>query len=159
MSAVARMQLLTGGSMMDPMTIQTNERITTDRDVNLNAVSPGFFATLGVRVIAGRDFDERDSRPAGETGLRSAIVNESFAKRYLAGRDPLGARICEGSGPDAKPNVEIDGGVTHFSYRGLRDESEQAYFSIFEGDDNGGNFYVKVRGTPESARQSIRTMC
>src|SRR5260370_8880360 len=50
-SAVARMQLLTGGSWMNPMTIQTNERITTDRDVNLNAVSPGFFATLRVRIV------------------------------------------------------------------------------------------------------------
>ena len=157
-SGVARFPLLTGGSWNDAMTIQTNERIATDRDVNLNAVSPGFFATLGVRVIAGRDFDERDSRPAGEVGLRSAIVNEAFVKRYLAGRDPLGARICEGSGPNAKPNVEIVGVVPDFSYRGLREESEQAYFSIFEGDDNGGNFYVKVRGTPEGAMQSIRTI-
>ena len=157
-SGVARFPLLTGGSWNDAMTIQTNERIATDRDVNLNAVSPGFFATLGVRVIAGRDFDERDSRPAGEVGLRSAIVNEAFVKRYLAGRDPLGARICEGSGPDAKPNVEIVGVVADFSYRGLREESEQAYFSIFEGDDNGGNFYVKVRGTPDGAMQSIRTI-
>jgi putative ABC transport system permease protein len=155
-SAVARFPLLTGGSWNDAMTIQTNQRIATDRDVNLNAVSPGFFATLGVRMIAGRDFNERDSRPAGEVGLRSAIVNESFAKRYLAGRDPLGARICECSGPDAKPDVEIVGVVADFSYRGLREESEQAYFSIFEGDDDGGNFYVKVRGTPEGAVQSIR---
>ena len=68
-SAVARFQLLTGGSWNDPMTIQTNQRITTDRDVNLNAVSPGFFATLGVRMVAGRDFDARDSRPVGETRL------------------------------------------------------------------------------------------
>jgi hypothetical protein len=148
-SGVARFPLLTGGSWNDAMTIQTNERIATDRDVHLNAVSPGFFATLGVRVIAGRDFDERDSRPAGEAGLRSAIVNQAFVKRYLAGRDPLGARICQGSGPDAKPNIEIVGVVADFSYRGLREETEQAYFSIFEGEDNGGNFYVKVRGTPE----------
>jgi predicted permease len=157
-SAVARFQLLTGGSWNNPMTIQTNQRITTDHDVNLNAVSPGFFATLGIRVVAGRDFDERDSRPVGEAGQRSAIINESFAKRYLAGRDPLGARICQGSGPDAKPNVEVVGVVTDFSYRGLREESEQAYFSIFEGDDTGGNFYVKVRGRPEGAFQSIRTI-
>ena len=39
---------------MDPMTIQTNERITTDRDVNLNAVSTGFFATLGLASLAMR---------------------------------------------------------------------------------------------------------
>ena len=158
-SAVARFQLLTGGSWNNPMTIQTNERITTDRDVNLNAISPGFFATLGIRIVAGRDFDERDSRPVGEAGQRSAIVNEAFAKRYFGGRNPLGARICEGSGPDAKPNIEVIGVVADFSYRGLREESEQAYFSIFEGDDaGGGNFYVRVRGTPERAFQSIRTI-
>src|SRR6266540_123054 len=158
MSAVARVQLLTGGSAMNPMTIQANERITTDRAVNYNAVSPGFFRTLGIRLIAGRDFDERDSRQVGETGQRSAIVNESFVKRYLAGRNPLGARIGQGSGPDVKPNIEIVGVVSDFSYRGFREDPEQAYFPIFEGDDTGGNFYVKVRGTSEAAFQSIRTI-
>jgi predicted permease len=157
-SAVARVQLLTGGSWSDPVTIQTSERITTDRDVNLNAVSPGFFSTLGIRMAAGRDFDERDSRPVGEIGYRSAIVNEAFAKRYLAGRNPLGVRICEGAGPAAKPNIEVIGVVADFSYRGLREDSEQVYFAIFEGDDAGGSFYVKVRGTPEIAFPSIRTV-
>jgi predicted permease len=155
---VARFQLLTGGSWNNPMTVQTNERIITDRDVNLNAISPGFFETLGIKLVAGRDFDQRDSRPVGEAGARSAIVNEAFAKRYLGGRNPLGARICQGAGPDAKPNIEVVGVVADFSYRGLREESEQAYFPIFEGDDAGGSFYVKVRGTPEGAFQSIRTI-
>ena len=156
-SALARFQLLTGGSWNNAMTIQTNERMTTDRDVDLNAVSPGFFATIGTRIIAGRDFDEHDSRPIGEGGgPRSAIVNEAFVKRYFGGRSPLGARICEGSGPDAKPNVEIVGVAADFSYRGLREESEQAFFSIFEGDASGGSFYVRVKGTPEAAFTSIR---
>jgi len=158
-SAIARFQLLTGGSWNNPMTIQTNERITTDRDVHLNAISPEFFTTLGIRIVAGRDFNERDSRPAGEAGRRSAIVNKAFVKRYLAGRNPIGVRICQGSGPDANPNIEIVGVVADFSYRGLREESEQAYFAIFEGDDDAGSsFYVRVRGTPESAFQSIRTI-
>jgi predicted permease len=157
-SAVARYQLLTGGSWNNPMTIQTNQRITTDRDVNLNAISPGFFATLGTRIIAGRDFDERDSRPASEPGARSAIVNEAFAKRYFEGRSPLGARICQGSGPDAKPSIEVVGVVADISYRGLREESEQVYFPIFAGEGVGGNFYVRVRGTPEEAFQSFRTI-
>jgi predicted permease len=157
-SAIAVAQLLTGGSWSDPMTIQTKVRSTTNRDVRLNAVSPDFFATLGIRVIAGRDFDGRDSRPLGEAGYRSAIVNESFAKRYFAGRSPLGARIGQGSGLDVQPNIEIVGVVADFSYRALREDSEQAYFPIFEGERSGGTFYVKVRGTPESAFQSIRTI-
>ena len=157
-AAVARFQLLNGGSWNNPMTIQTTERITTDRDVNLNAISPDFFATLNVPIVAGRNFDQRDTRPVGQKGLRSAIVNQAFVRRYLAGRNPLGARICQGAGPDAKPNTEIIGVVPDFSYRGLREESEQAYFSIFEGEDTGGTFYVKVRGTPENAITSIRNL-
>jgi predicted permease len=157
-SAIARFPLLTGGSWNNPMTIQANRRIRTDHDVNLNAVSPGFFTTLGIRLVAGRNFDERDSRPAGEAGERSAIVNEAFARRYLGGRSPLGVRICQGSGPDAKPNIEVVGVVSNFSYRGLREESEQAYFSFLESEGTGGSFYVKVRGTPDAAFRSLRAI-
>ena len=140
------------------MTIQTDRRIATDRDVNLNAITPGFFATLGIRVVAGRDFDERDSRPAGGAAARSAIVNEAFAKRYLVDRSPLGALICQGSGPDAQPTIEIVGVVADFSYRGLREDSEQAYFPLVEGRDAGVHFYVRVRGTAEQAEQAIRSI-
>jgi predicted permease len=157
-SAAARFPLLTGGSWNNPMTIQTDRRVTTDRDVNLNAITPGFFATLGISLVAGRNFDERDSRPADGGGVRVAIVNEAFVKRYLDGQNPFGAVICQGAGPDAKPTIEIVGVVANFSYRGLREESEQAYFPLLEGSDTGGNFFVKVRGTPQQAAQTIRAI-
>jgi predicted permease len=154
-SGAARWAFLTGGSWNGSITIQADHRIVTDL-VNLNAVSPGFFPTLGIRILAGRDFDVRDSRPAGEAGLRSAIVNEAFVKRYLAGRDPVGVRIGLGSGPDVKPDIVIVGVCAGFNYRGLRDDSEQAFFPLFEHDDTGATFYIKVRGTPEQAIPSIR---
>lgn len=154
-SAAARWAFLTGGSWNNPMTIQADRPIVTP-DVNLNAISPGFFSTLGIRLLAGRDFDTRDSRPAGERGRRSAIVNEAFVKRYLAGRDPLGIHIGEGSGPEVHPDIVIVGVCADFNYRGLRDNSEQAFFPMFEGDDAGATFYVKVRGAPEQAIPSIR---
>ena len=157
-SAIARFPLLTGGSWNDPMTILADKRISTDRDVNLNSVTPGFFQTMGIRIIAGRNFDERDARTPGEPGQRSAIVNEAFMKRYLGGRSPLGVRICEGSGPDAKPNTEIVGVMSNFSYRGLREESEQAYFPFFEGEGAVGTFYVRLRGMPESFFPSLRAI-
>ena len=155
-SAIARFPLLTGGSWNDPMTILADKRISTDRDVNLNSVTPGFFQAMGIKIIAGRGFDERDIREPGEQGWRSAIVNEAFVKRYLRGRNPLGVLICEGSGPDAKPNIEVVGVMSNFSYRGIREESEQAYFPFFEGEDASGTFYVRIRGTPESSFQSLR---
>src|SRR5216684_1736147 len=80
-SAVARFAVLTGGHWTNKVTMQTDRRTVTDGFVNFNAVSPGFFATLGVRLLAGRDFDPSDSRPAGEIGPRCAIVNQAFVKR------------------------------------------------------------------------------
>ena len=153
--AIVRFGLLTGGSWNDPMTIQTQRRIVTDHDINLNSVTPGFFAALGVPLLAGRDFDQRDS---GATARATAIVNEAFARRYLGSSRALGARIGEGSGPGVKAEVEVIGVVKNFSYRGLREESEQAYFPLFGDDDTGGSFYVRVRGTPESAFRSIRAI-
>ena len=155
-SAVVRYAFLTGGSWSNPFTIQAGRRIVTDRDVHENAVSPGFFSTLGIHILAGRNFDERDSRPPGETGRRSAIVNQAFVRRYLAGRDPLGLRIGQGSGPDVRPEIVIVGVAADFSYRNLREDSEQVFFPIFEGDDFGGTFYVKIHGTPDQAFRSIR---
>jgi hypothetical protein len=157
-SAAARFAFLNGGAWSNHATIQTDHRIVSDRIVNFNAVSPGFFTTLGVRVLAGRDFDQSDSRPAGEIGPRSAIVNQAFVKRYLAGRDPIGVRIARGGGSDIKPDTPIVGVVADMSYRGLRDNSEQVFFPLFENDDTGATFYIKVRGAPQQAIPSIRRL-
>lgn len=157
-SAVARFALLTGGSWMDPMTILTDHRFATPNDVNLNAVTPGFFNTMGIKILAGRNFDTRDVRAPADPGYRSAIVNEAFVKRYLGRRNPLGVRIGEGSGPDTKADIEIVGVMSNFSYRGLRENSEQAYFPYLEGNDPGGTFYVKVHGTPDAALHTIRAI-
>jgi predicted permease len=147
--------LLLGGSWNHPVTIQADRRIVTG-DVDLNGVSPRFFSMLGVRILAGRDFDVRDSRPSGERSPRLAIVNQAFVKRYLDGRNPLGLHIGMGSGPDVQPNVEIIGVCADFHYRGLREISEQAWFPIAEGDDSASTFYVKINGTPEDTFQSVR---
>ncbi|HKX00184.1 MAG TPA: ABC transporter permease [Bryobacteraceae bacterium] len=158
-SAAARFAFLTGGAWSNKVTIQTDRRFVTDGTVNFNAVSPGFFATVGVRVLAGRDFDQSDSLPAGKIDPRCAIVNQAFAKRYLAGRDLLGVRIARGGGSaDVKPNSPIVGVVADMSYRGLRDTSEQVFFPLFEHDDTGATFYIKVRGAPEQAIPSIRRL-
>jgi ABC-type antimicrobial peptide transport system permease subunit len=108
-------------------------------------------------MVSGRNFNDGDVRPPGERGRRrSAIVNQAFVRRYLPGVDPLGMLVGEGSGPDVKPQTVIVGVVADFSYRNLREDSEQIFFPIFEGDDSDGTFYVQVRSTPEQAFQSIR---
>ncbi len=156
-SAIAMNELLTGGSWGNRVTILTDRRFTADRRVDLNAVSPGFFKTLNVRLLAGRDFDQRDARAAARTGPRCAIVNQAFVKRYLTGGNPLGALIGGGSGPDVKPEISIVGVVSDFDYRGLREQSEQAFFPFSDkNEDSGATFYIKLRSTPDQAFQAIR---
>lgn len=166
-AAVVFNPLLTGGSWNSPMTIQTDLRITSDRAVRLNAVSPEFFNTLGVRIIAGRDFDEHDAlpgEPGHEGGQRAAIVNESFVRRYFKDRSPLGAHLALGSGPDVKPDIEIVGIMADISYRGVREDWEQVFFPFptisgeAANEPVAGNFYVRIQGPADAAFRSIRTI-
>lgn len=157
-SAIAREPLLTGGSWNNTMTIFADQRIAPDRLVNMNAVTPGFFQTMGIKLLAGRNFDDHDISQPGQPGWRSAIVSAGFVKRYLAGRNPLGMRICLGNGPDAKPTMEIVGVMSDFSYRELRDNTEQAYFPFYESEHPFGTFYVRVRGNPDSSLESLRAI-
>jgi putative ABC transport system permease protein len=59
------------------------------------AISPGYFATLGLSVLRGRDFTAADGSPA----QLNAIVNERFVERFLPGREPIGERIGLGKTP------------------------------------------------------------
>jgi len=111
-----------------------------------------------VKIAAGRDFVDRDARPASEGGLCVAIVNDAFAKRYFNGRSPLGARVGLGTGPDTKAAVEIVGVAPNISYRGVREEWEQAYFPLASCATSGGTFYVRIRGSRVAAIQSIRAI-
>ena len=157
-AALAYNPLLIGGSWNNQMTIQGHQRITTDREVHLNTVSPEFFTTLGASIVAGRDFVERDARLASEGGRCIAIINEAFAKKYFKGRSPLGGQIALGTGPDVKHFVEIVGIVSNISYRGVREEWEQAYFPRHSCGNAGNVFYVRIRGSRDAALRSIRTI-
>jgi predicted permease len=154
--ALSQNALLTGGSWNNQLTIQAGGRTTTEREVHLNAVSPGFFATLGGRLVAGRYFNDHDSEGVPDGEWRVAIVNEAFAKRYLGGRNPLGARLGMGINPDTRTDIEVVGVVANISYRAVREESEQAYVPLIK--PNGGTFYVRFRGAADGAFRSIRSI-
>jgi putative ABC transport system permease protein len=71
---------------------------------SLNVVTPGYFDTMGIRVVRGRAFHDRD-RPGG---LPVAMVNESFANRHLAGVDALTQRVVIEYDVDDTPEREPD---------------------------------------------------
>jgi predicted permease len=84
-----------------------------------NSVGPGYFATLGTPVLAGRDFTARD----GATSPRVAIVNEAFVKVVFGGGNPIG-RVVRHQAPagEPEPEYEVVGVVRNTKYNGLREE-------------------------------------
>jgi putative ABC transport system permease protein len=83
-----------------------------------NVITPDWFATYGTRLAAGRDFDNRDRLASPPV----AIVNETFARRFLQGANPLGRRIRNPSPApgETRPWMEVVGIVADATYLSLR---------------------------------------
>ena len=76
-------------------------------DADWNVVEPGFFKTLGMPLLKGRDFDASDSA----TSFGVAIVNDAFVREYLGGREPIGTTMDTTDGPDSTPRKRMIVGV------------------------------------------------
>ena len=90
-----------------------------EREVYANLVTPGWFDTLGTRLIAGRDVDARDRFGAP----RVAVVNEAFARKFFGGANPVG-QVIRGGWPDPQENtdpLEIVGLVEDAVYRSIKE--------------------------------------
>ena len=81
---------------------------------NLSAVSGGHFAAMGIPLIAGRTFDDRDNSPSAPVGIVSAV----FAKRYWPGQNPIGKRLRFG---DKEPWISIVGVAADTRQLGLNE--------------------------------------
>jgi predicted permease len=100
--------------------------------VNFNEVGAGYFRTMGTPILAGRDFDERDA-PGAE---KSAIVTELFAKKFLAGQNPIGQRFQIDEAPGTpQPVYRIVGVVKDTKYTDLREEFRPIAFLAASQDE------------------------
>jgi predicted permease len=79
---------------LNPYPVLGSDAAANDQLAYGNQVSPEFFTTLGIRPLAGRLLEPTDRR--GAAGV--AVVNETYARTYLAGENPIGRRIWAGSG-------------------------------------------------------------
>jgi predicted permease len=83
-----------------------------------NRVTPGFFETMGMRLISGRDISERD----GPNSPRVAVVSEAFVRRYFSGRNPMGQTFHFVNTPTPAPEqYEIVGVVSDMKYESARE--------------------------------------
>src|SRR5262245_56047330 len=133
-----------------------------------NSISAGYFKTMGVPVLRGREFDARDEGAVGAApafssdgrgnGYSHVIVNESFAKKYFGDRDPIGRHIGFGGNPGTPTPLEIVGVVRDTKYTGVRDEIPRTLFFplLEERTPSSAVVYVTTSADPSAALSAAR---
>ena len=116
------------------------EKDGEDMQAYMNAISPGYFATMGVSLKEGRDFDARDLKDDSKV----AIVNEEFEHHFFGNKSAVGRHIARGNtGPGTKYDTEIVGVVSNSLYEGPREGLHRQVYVPNWG--NGGvAFYVRA---------------
>ena len=125
-------------------------------DPHMNFLAPGYFDTLGVPLIEGRDFRYTDSKDTGKV----AIVNQKFAKRYFQGKSPIGRHIGMGGDPGTKTDIEIIGMVRDTKYENMRAEMPLGVFRPYQQMEFaiGMTAYIRTASAPEQMFPSIRQL-
>jgi putative ABC transport system permease protein len=123
-------------------------------DPHMQFCSPGFFKTLKIPVLLGRDFNERDDAGAPKVG----IVNQKFAKRYFGDANPLGRHVGMGIDPGTKTDIEIVGVVGDTKYENMREEIPYELYipSAQQQGANGGTVYMRARADPVRLFNAVR---
>jgi predicted permease len=117
--------LFLGGDNADEVIVEGYTRTGNgDRGSRYDAVSPGYFSSLGVPVLLGRDIGEQDR--AG--GAKVCVINEAFARRFFAGRHPIGLHVTQAYA-EQRNTYEIVGVVADSRQNRLRGEIEHRFYT------------------------------
>ena len=130
----------------------------------MNQVGPNYFATLGVPIVAGRDFrvtDNHDVKHGPEVwnwAPTTVMINEKFAQKYFVGRNPIGMHIGFGTDPGTPTDMEVIGVVKDFKYTSLRDEiPAQAFIPYLASRQlTGMTLYVRTAIDPNQLMAAVR---
>ena len=123
----------------------------TDTHSNFNEIGPDYFKTLGVTMLAGREFTRSD----GQGAPKVAIVNEQFARKFNLGRDAVGKRMEQGN--SGKLPLEIVGLVKNTKYSEVKGTIPPLFFLPYRQDDRLGflTFYVRTAREPEQVMGAL----
>jgi putative ABC transport system permease protein len=108
------------------------------------AVTPGYFQTMKIPLLAGRYFTEFDRKDS----LAVVIIDELLAERYFPGEDPIGRRISIGGGSRWREIVGIVGHVKHDGLDEVRGDQQYYYPTYQEDRETGTVFVVRTRTDP-----------
>ncbi len=127
----------------------------SDRAARLDVVGPGYFSTIGIPIIAGRDIGPQDKA----LSPRVCVINESFAKRYFANRNPLGRHVID-VWDDARVVMEVVGVARDARDHNLRENVRPRFYSPIDqglGEITPNvNFEIRTYGEPERLAAAVR---
>ena len=128
------------------------ERYADWPEIDSATVSPGYFLSMGVPVIQGRDFDWKDGKGSPDV----AIVNETAARRLWPGENPLGKRLLKGTGERAT-RAEVIAVVRDTKVRTLGEDPRPHVFWSFSQDYSPMMYVLaRTRGNPDAALETVR---
>jgi predicted permease len=129
----------------------------SSRTVRSNVVGPDFFRTLGVPVLAGRDFADSDTATSPHAG----IINKQFAERFFPNQNPLGHSIGT---DDGRYQMTVVGVVKDHKYRSIEEEPIPMAWYMYAQIPMTGAMHVEMRvhGEPlailPAARKALQEM-
>jgi len=137
-------------------------RADESMEIDASIVGPRYFTNMGVPIVLGRDFDDRDRDGAPCV----AVINEAFAQRYLGGAGPaLGKHLAGGAGPRGaeRQQCAIIGVVRDAAWQSLQSEVRPFYFlAVHQADQRRMTLLIHTAGDPASSvsgvRQAIRAL-
>jgi len=169
---LASMRILENDEWDSSMTVEgyTPAKPEDRAEPYMNQISPGYFATLGVPIVAGRDFrmtDDHEIKKGPEDDdwtPTTVMINEKFAKKFFPGRNPLGLHLGFGSDPGTRMDMEIIGIVKDIKYTNLRDEVPEQAYVPYMGSHFLGSMTVYIRTAVDpnllmpAVRQKVREL-
>jgi predicted permease len=139
-AALASVPLLHGWEWDNTVSVEGHQaKDGENMSAYMNSVSPGYFKTMGIPILEGRDFDPRDIKENSKV----AIVNQRFARHYFGDKSAIGRHLGGANGPQSKLDTEIVGVVADSLYEGPREGVRRQAF-IPNWGKNGVAFYVRA---------------
>jgi predicted permease len=154
LASAAEIVLFTGNTASGNITVEGYTAPETEKaHASKNWVGPDYFSTMKIPLISGREFQERDKAGAPQV----AIINQTLAKRYFAGRDPLGKHIYFGQG-DVRPDIEIVGVVQDSKHEDATTPIAPFAYMPYAQDKQlaGVTFYVRTAQDPLATADTLR---